>query len=171
MAKQRNKKNNFPYKCKILRLDLLSVFLKYKTEKNFTSALLSEMQNKFGIITESDIVCVSEYFDIPKKEIEKVAEQNDDLQIIPVEQHVIKICMGTNCKNCGSEKLKEKISEELQIAPGETTKDGKFRLEAVDCVGLCEISPVIGIDDIFYGNVNVCDVLKLISHEKQKAED
>ena len=171
MDENRDIIKKFPHRCKILRLDLLAIFLKYKGKENFMPDLLIEMKNKFGNITDSDVICISEYFEIEENKIRKVADENEQLEIIPVEQHIIKVCLGTSCKNAGSEKILEKISETLEVSVGDCTKDGKFCLQPVECLGLCEIAPVIGVDDVFYGNVDGCDVLKLIMHEKQKAED
>lgn len=87
-------------------------------------------------------------------------------------EKIIKVFLGKNSrKKVISRKILNAISRELKISDGETTADGKFKLEVVDCTDFCEIAPLIKIDETFYGNIDTVDALALISHEKQKSED
>ena len=54
------------------------------------------------------------------------------------------------------------LMEELQIAPGETTKDRLFTLETVACFGSCALAPVVVIDDTVYGSMNRLKAIELI---------
>lgn len=158
----------FPYRCKILSPNLLAIFLKYKGRNDFIMELLADIKDKFGHITEEDVICISEYLDVTEEKIRETVKLHDELEIVPIKQHVIKVCRGLACHVCGSDKLLEKASEELKISAGNATEDGKFKLEEVECVGLCTIAPVMAIDNVFYGKINTYDVESLIAHEKQK---
>lgn len=160
----------FPCKCKILSLDLLSIFLKYQDKKDFIIPLLTDIKNKFGCITEEDVVCITEHLDIPEKEIRKTVKRHAEFEILPVKQHFIKICRGMVCQVCGSGKILETACEELKTIPGNITEDGEFKLEVVECVGLCEIAPIMAIDNTFYGKINESDAIALLAHEKQKTK-
>ncbi|HBG48261.1 MAG TPA: hypothetical protein DDW90_01880 [Cyanobacteria bacterium UBA9971] len=168
MKALKNLNKRFPCKCKIVSLDLLSIFLKYKDKKNDIFPLLSDIKNKFGCITEEDLVCITEHLDIPENKIRKIIELHNEFEIVPVKQHVIRVCGGMVCQLCGSDKILETACDELEIIPGSTTEDSKFKLEVVECVGLCEISPIIAIDNTFYGKIDESDAQALIAHEKQK---
>lgn len=168
MNKQKNINKKIPCKCKILSLDLLSIFLKYQDKKDFIVPLLGEIKNKFGCITEEDLVCITEHLDITQNKIRKIIELHDEFEIVPVKQHVIRVCNGIVCQLCGSGKLLKTACAELKIAPGYCIEDSKFKLEVVECVGLCEIAPVMAIDNTFYGNIDESDAQALIAHEKQK---
>jgi NADH dehydrogenase (ubiquinone) flavoprotein 2 len=51
---------------------------------------------------------------------------------------------------CGSTKILDTLTKELNIKPGETTKDGKFTLVEVECAGACVNAPVMAINDDYY---------------------
>jgi NADH-quinone oxidoreductase subunit E len=46
----------------------------------------------------------------------------------------------------GCDNLLEYLEKKLQIREGETTKDGKFTLETVECLGACEIAPMMQVN-------------------------
>jgi NADH:ubiquinone oxidoreductase subunit E len=62
----------------------------------------------------------------------------------------------------GSEKLLPVLEQELKCKVGETTKDGKFTLNIVACLGACSLAPVINIDQDFYGNVKSSEIKKIL---------
>ena len=71
--------------------------------------------------------------------------------IVPRGQHVIRCCMGTACYVKGAADIVKKVEDTLGIRVEETTKDLKFSLEVVRCVGACGLAPVIFIDDDVHG--------------------
>jgi len=73
----------------------------------------------------------------------------------PKGKHVIKLCDGTACHIRGGSVLLEGVERELGIRPGETTPDGLFTLQLVNCLGSCAIAPVILIDGTFYGRMTL----------------
>jgi NADH-quinone oxidoreductase subunit E len=65
-------------------------------------------------------------------------------------------------------RLVENLSRQLHVKPGATTRDLKFTLETVNCLGACALAPVAVIDDKYYAKVNAKkleSVLKKISAE------
>ncbi|GEM_PF-3912877 len=161
-------KKIYPYRCKVLSMDLLSIFHKYHESENFIEPLLNDIKNSFGSITENDVVCISEYLNISENKIRKTVESNEELEIIPVKQHIIRLCKGDTCKEHGAEKIIEKVYKELKIISNNITEDGKFRIEITGCLNMCDISPVIGIDNIFYGKIDIFDIEALIGYIKEK---
>ncbi|MDZ4245524.1 MAG: NAD(P)H-dependent oxidoreductase subunit E, partial [Dehalococcoidia bacterium] len=73
------------------------------------------------------------------------------------------VCMGTACHVRGAELLLEKMERDLDVTRGKTTKDKKFTLEEVRCVGACALGPIVIVDGEYHGNVkldHVDNVLK-----------
>jgi len=65
----------------------------------------------------------------------------------PRGDHLIRVCLGTACFVRGIDAVLNKLKEILKIEVGETTKDRKFSLETVRCLGCCAIAPVMMIDE------------------------
>jgi len=74
--------------------------------------------------------------------------------------------MGTACHVKGSARIVDRLEQVLGIKCGETTKDKKYSLEAVACLGACSIAPVIKVGDKVLGNVQAKDVEKIIKDPK-----
>src|ERR1700753_253140 len=68
----------------------------------------------------------------------------------PVWKHLIQVCRTTPCWLRGSDALTEHCKKKLGIGLKETTKDGKFTLMEVECLGACVNAPMVQINDDFY---------------------
>jgi NADH-quinone oxidoreductase subunit E/NADP-reducing hydrogenase subunit HndA len=81
----------------------------------------------------------------------------------PKGEHVIGVCLGTACYVKGSQKVLDRLSEELKIEVGRTTKDGKFTLNATRCLGACGLAPVMMIGDEVYGRLTPDQVPEILA--------
>ena len=81
----------------------------------------------------------------------------------PKGEYIINICLGTACFVRGAQPILEKFEELLEIKNGQTTKDGKFTITSLRCVGACALAPVVQINGKTYGNVKLEDVPKILA--------
>ena len=72
----------------------------------------------------------------------------------PVGRHHLQICRTLACALGGCRSLLERIEGKLGIKPGETTADGRFSLELVECLGACDQAPMMQINDRDCGRVD-----------------
>lgn len=68
----------------------------------------------------------------------------------PRGQYVIRMCESAPCHVSGAAAVMEAIVRTLGIQPGETSRDGRFTLEYCECLGMCEYSPSILVNDKVY---------------------
>ncbi len=83
--------------------------------------------------------------------------------LVPRGKHVIRVCLGTACYVKRSEEILDKIKDELDLEVGEITRDKKYSLEAVRCLGACGLAPVVVIGQDTYGDMvstKVMDIIK-----------
>ncbi len=71
----------------------------------------------------------------------------------PVGRHVILVCDSVTCWVLGYDSVRDYLSRELGVKPGETTADGRFTLLPMVCLGACDRAPVMMVDDTLYGNL------------------
>jgi NADH:ubiquinone oxidoreductase subunit E len=70
----------------------------------------------------------------------------------PRGENIVTACCGTVCHVKGSQRIITRINNELKLRDGEdTTRDGLFTLEKVNCIGACSIAPVVVINQKVYG--------------------
>ncbi len=83
--------------------------------------------------------------------------------LVPRGRHVIRVCLGTACYVKRSEEIIEKIKEKLDIEVGEITRDKKYSLEAVRCLGACGLAPVVVVGQDTYGAVEATKVMDIVN--------
>ena len=84
----------------------------------------------------------------------------------PKGKNVIMVCLGTACHVRGGPKLVDKIEQYLKIKGGETTPDGLFTLETVNCLGACALGPLMVINGHYYGKMAPSKVEKVLNEIK-----
>ena len=125
--------------------------------------ILLDVQNEYKWLPENVLRRISERLDVAFSEVYRTASFYKALSLTPRGRHLIRICMGTACHVRGSPRLLDKIEQFLNIKAGETTRDLKFTLERVNCLGCCALGPVMVVDTEFHGNLVPAKVEKIIN--------
>jgi NADH-quinone oxidoreductase subunit E len=131
---------------------------RYPAQKSVLIQLLLDIQSEFNWIPKEAIQCVSERLQIPVSQIYRVASFYKAMSLKPRGKHVINVCLGTACHVRGGLRIMDKIEESLGIKTGESTKDMKFTLERVNCLGCCALGPVIVVDKDYHGKMTAAKV-------------
>lgn len=120
--------------------------------------ILHKCQEHFGYLPAEIQEVVSSVLSVPVAKIYGVITFYSYFTMTPRGKHPISICMGTACYVRGSEKVLEEFKKELGLQVGQTSKDGKFSLSSLRCVGACGLAPVVMVGDKTYGRVAPDDV-------------
>ncbi len=80
----------------------------------------------------------------------------------PKGRHIIRLCHSPCCHHTGADNILEIIEDDLKIKPGQTTADGLFTLEFTACLGVCEVSPAIQIDEVVFGNLTAGKIKEIL---------
>jgi NADH:ubiquinone oxidoreductase subunit E len=81
---------------------------------------------------------------------------------VPKGKHVIRVCLGTACYVKGSQQIIEHIERELGVKVGGITKDRKFSLEAVRCLGACGLAPVMTVGHDTHGMLDPGRAIEIV---------
>ena len=122
--------------------------------------ILHGCQEHFGYLPAEVQEVISSETGIPVAKIYGVVTFYSFFTMTPKGKHPISICMGTACYVRGAEKVLDEFKKELNLQVGQTSKDGKFSLSSLRCVGACGLAPVVLIGDKTYGRVAPDDVKK-----------
>lgn len=140
---------------KRLTKEMDEILNKYPRQKDSLIAILNEIQEKYGYIPKQCQMEISNYLNMPMAEIYGVITFYSRFTTSPKGKYNIAVCLGTACFVKGSQSILDRLKERLQISGGETTKDGKFSIDEVRCVGACGLAPVFMVNDEVYGNATV----------------
>ena len=136
---------------------------KYINEEGVLIQLLLDIQREFNWIPKEAITRINERLHIPLSQIYRVASFYTALSLKPRGRHLIRVCLGTACYVRGGPRILDSVERTLDIKAGDTTSDGKFTLETVNCLGCCALGPVIEIDGQYHGRLSSASIGKMLS--------
>ena len=146
---------------------LAQVIQDHKEQKGALMPVLQEAQNIFGCVSEDVQKIIAEGLGVTRSEVYGVATFYSQFSLQPKGEYVCGVCLGTACYVKGSQAVLDKLCEELEIQPGDTTKDGKFTVQATRCLGACGLAPVMMINDDVFGRLTPAEIPGIL--EKYKA--
>ena len=134
----------------------------YPADRRFALAAMQDMQHAFNYIPEDGLVALAAHLGCSQAQLYSMATFYKALSLTPKGDHIIKICNGTACHLRGSMNLATELKRDLGIEPGETTDDGKFSVELVNCLGSCALAPVMLVDGTYHNKLRVEQVPGII---------
>ena len=150
--------------------ELQKILETYTNDKSNLIQILNEVQEKYGYIPEFAQKEISEYLNIPMAEVYGVITFYARFTLKPKGKYNVAVCLGTACFVKGSEKILDRLKQKLGIDVGETTKDGKFSIEATRCIGACGLAPVFTVNGEVYGKATP-ELLDKVIDEYMNKED
>jgi len=136
-----------------MRSEIKKIVKQYAGKKGALISILQEIQKKYEYLSPESISALSEELKISENVIYGVATFYTQFKFSKPGKHKVKVCLGTACHVRGGHGLMETVERQLDIKHGETTKDTKFSLERVACMGCCALAPVMVVDDDIYGKL------------------
>ena len=127
---------------------------------------LQDIQAEFGYVAGEAVQLLCQHLGVPISKAFSAATFYKAFSLEPKGEVVIRVCTGTACHIRGAQTLVDEISAALGIEPGGTTKDLKFTLETVNCVGACAMAPVVSLNGEYHGSVQPGSVTKMIKGGK-----
>ena len=142
---------------------IIEVLKKHNNDKALLVDILQDIQTAIGYLPKEAIEETAAGLDIPLSRVFSVATFFKAFSLTPRGRNLISVCLGTACHVRGADKVLAGIEEQLGIKNGETTKDLRFTLETVNCVGACALGPVVIVGDDYHGEMTpekISSVLK-----------
>ncbi len=103
-------------------------------------------QDEFGWLKPEVLQLVADRLELTLSAVLATAMFYTMLHKKPVGRFHVQICTNISCYLLGSDALMEIAQQALGIAPGESTPDGVFTLESVQCLCACDRAPTLQIN-------------------------
>jgi NADH-quinone oxidoreductase E subunit len=146
--------------------ELNKITNKYEKKQAAMLPVLHAVQEREGLITPESEKAVAEYLGVPVARVHEVVCFYHLFHQEKKGKCHFSVCQTTACALLGAEDIIEHLKTRLGIEPGETTKDGKFSLSVVECLGACEIAPMMQCNKEYKGLLNKKKVDELIDQVK-----
>lgn len=139
------------------------IIARYKDKPGSLIPVLQQAQEVCGYLPHAVQRYVAQGMKMSPSVVFGVATFYSFFTLVPRGKHVIRVCLGTACYVKRSEEILEKIKDELDLEVGEVTRDKKYSLEAVRCLGACGLAPVVVVGQDTYGDVAATKVMDIIN--------
>ena len=141
---------------------IASILDKYDRDMGQLVPILQDVQEQENYLPKEALVQVSQGLGISLTQVYSVATFFKAFSMKPRGRHLINVCMGTACHVRGAERVLEKIERNINIESGDSTDDGRFSLETVNCVGACALGPIVVVDGDYAGQMRSDKVEKIL---------
>ncbi len=135
---------------------------RYGGRRSALIPILQDVLAEYNHLPEGSLRIISSELKAPLADVYGVATFFKSFTFKPRGRHLATVCLGTACHVRRGAQIADEFERRLGVKTGETTSDGQFTLETVNCLGCCAIGPVVVIDGKYHGQVGVSDVENLI---------
>ncbi len=119
-------------------------------------------QREFGWVSREAMQLVAAELDIPEAWVYSTATFYTMFNKRPIGKNHIQVCTNIACYLRGADDLMDVVKQELGIGHGETTEDGQFHCESVQCLAACGYAPAMQIGQEDHFNVTPDQLRTLI---------
>ena len=140
------------------------IIAKYQGDQSALIQMLLEIQRENRWLPKPVLARLSQKLGIPISQIYHIATFYKAFSLIPQGRHTVSVCLGTACHVRGAPRLLDRVTDTLNISPGETSVDYKFTLKTVNCLGCCALGPVMVVDGEYYGKPSAKEIEQVIAN-------
>jgi NADH-quinone oxidoreductase subunit E len=141
----------------------------YPDKRSLVMGAMWEVQRARGWkLTKADLEDIARILDISPVEVQAAASFYTMYSVVEKigARYHIQVCQNISCTLLGAETLLEHLEKTLGIKPGEITRDKRFSLTTVECLGSCGTAPMMQINDDYYENLTVEKVDEILKQLK-----
>jgi NADH-quinone oxidoreductase subunit E len=142
----------------LLQEEIGELITHYPSKRSAALMLLHSIQQQFGYISRQAVEWVASRLVLQPINVYELVTFYPMFHAKPVGKYHLKVCRTLSCALGGSYELHEHFCRKLGLDPHahgpQTTKDGKFTLEFVECLASCGTAPVMMCNDTFHEAVS-----------------
>lgn len=126
-------------------------------------------QRQFGWVSTEAMQLVAAELDIPESWVYSTATFYTMFHKRPIGKTHIQICTNIACYLRGADDLMDVVKDELGLSHGQTSEDGEFTCESVQCLAACGHAPAIQINEDDYFSVTPDQMRSLVADLRKNA--
>jgi NADH-quinone oxidoreductase subunit E len=140
----------------------------YPTKRSFLVPMLLYSQDEIGYLNDEVIAHLAKKTDLTELEVRNVISYYSLLHTKPLGKYHVQVCTNISCMLRGGEELLEHCEKKLGIGHKQTTPDGMFSLEEVECIGACSWAPAVQVNYDFHENLTADKMDKVLEQCRSK---
>ena len=142
----------------------------YPTQRSFLVPMLLYTQDELGHLSDEAIAYLAKKADVTELEVRNVISYYSMLHTKPRGKYHVQVCTNISCLLRGGEELFQHCRRKLGVGHKQTTPDGMFSLEEVECIGACSWAPAAQVNYDFHENLTPEAIDAVLADYKSKAQ-
>ncbi len=123
---------------------------KYPTKRSALMPTLWLIQDRHGYISDEAVTWTAEQLEVSEAKVREIISFYFMYRDTPQAKYVLQVCHNISCHIMGSRSLIAHMEKKLGVRRNETTPDGMFALEGVECLGACGMGPCMQVGKHLY---------------------
>jgi NADH-quinone oxidoreductase subunit E len=140
------------------------------TKRSVLVPMLLYIQDEIGSLTDEAIDEMAQRVDVTPLEVRNVITYYSMLRTHPIGKYNFQICTNVSCLLRGADELFDHCQQKLGVGHKQSTPDGLFHLEEVECIGACSWAPAMMLNYEFYENLTSHKIDELIEGIRKAKE-
>ena len=142
----------------------------YPTTRSFLVPMLLYTQDELGYISDEAIAYLAQKTGLTELDVKNVVSYYSMLRTKPMGKFHVQVCTNISCLLRGGDDLYKHCEKKLGIGHKQTTADGVFSLEEVECIGACSWAPAVQVNYDFHENLTPDKMDKVLESYKAKTK-
>jgi NADH-quinone oxidoreductase subunit E len=140
----------------------------YPTKRSVLVPMLLYIQDEVGSLTDEAIHEMAQRVELSDLEVRNVITYYSMMRTHPIGKHNLQICTNVSCLLRGGGEIFDHCKKKLGVGHRESTPDGLFHLEEVECIGACSWAPAMMLNYEFHENLTPAKIDELIEGIKKR---
>jgi NADH-quinone oxidoreductase subunit E len=145
-----------------------TIIARYPIKRSAIVPLLLFAQDEIGYVSDEAIEEIAQRVGVRPVEVVEDISYYSMLRRQPIGKYNFQVCTNISCMLRGGEEIFQHCAKKLGIGHKQTTPDGMFSLEEVECLGACCGAPAMQVNYDYYENLTPEKVDELIEELKKK---
>ena len=142
----------------------------YPTKRSVLVPMLLYIQDEVGCLTDEAIHEIAQRVDLTDLEVRNVVSYYSMLRTKQIGKYNIQVCTNVSCLLRGGEEILEHTKKKLGVKNKQSTADGLFHVEEVECIGACSWAPAMMLNYEYHENLTPEKIDELIAGIKMKEQ-
>lgn len=135
---------------------------RYPTTQALVLPVLWMVQEEHGYISEEAMKYVAKLLKVTYGHVLGVVTFYTMFHSQPIGKHHIEVCTNVSCMLRGSDAIASHLEQRLGVKIGETSKDMKWTLSEVECMGSCGTAPMFAVGEEYHEDLTIEKVDKIL---------
>jgi NADH-quinone oxidoreductase subunit E len=141
---------------------LQTIVDRYQSGRSTLVGVLQDVTQDFGYLPEEVLREISRAIEVPVSLFYSLATFYKSFRLEAIGKKHVCVCVGTACHVRGAAQVVDVLERELKVKAGQTTPDGNYTLETVNCLGACALGPLVTVNGEYHSKMDQKGALKLL---------